>query len=149
MPRCPNCFYELVLFEKRRRYKCAKCSKLFPKREIEDKEFVEWNKKRKKELKDNLKRKKLSEEEKKKRAREVRRRWRLNHPIIDREKFRARQREYYSKNKDELNTKKREYWARNREHLLEKRRENYKKKKHLFHAQEKVYIGKIIKLFQG
>jgi DNA-directed RNA polymerase subunit RPC12/RpoP len=51
MPKCPNCFYTLVLLEHRRKYKCAKCSSLFQQREIEDKEFREWNKKRRLEAK--------------------------------------------------------------------------------------------------
>ena len=54
LPRCPNCNYELVLLEKRRKYKCAKCSKLFPQREIKDAEFREWNKKRRKEEKEKI-----------------------------------------------------------------------------------------------
>jgi len=32
------------------KYKCAKCSKLFPKKEIENKEFIEFNKKRRKDI---------------------------------------------------------------------------------------------------
>ena len=45
MPRCPNCGYILVLLEKRRRYKCAKCGRVYLKKEIENKKFREWNKK--------------------------------------------------------------------------------------------------------
>jgi uncharacterized Zn finger protein (UPF0148 family) len=45
--KCPNCFYELTLLEKRGKYKCAKCGKLFPQKKIEDQSFKEWNKKRK------------------------------------------------------------------------------------------------------
>ena len=44
MSTCPNCGYELVLLERRRKYKCALCSKLFPQVEIENKEFRNWNK---------------------------------------------------------------------------------------------------------
>jgi len=56
MPRCPNCFYELVLLEKRRKYKCAKCGKLFPQKEIDDKEFRERNKKRREQAKKEARR---------------------------------------------------------------------------------------------
>jgi len=44
MSRCPNCSYGLVLLEKRRKYKCAKCSKLYPKLSIDNKDFREMNK---------------------------------------------------------------------------------------------------------
>ena len=44
MPRCPNCSYMLVLLEKRRKYKCAKCSKLFFQKEIDNRHFREQNK---------------------------------------------------------------------------------------------------------
>src|SRR3989344_5493006 len=46
MPRCPNCSYKLVLLSSRPKYKCALCSKLYPKKEIEVKEFQEFNKRR-------------------------------------------------------------------------------------------------------
>jgi len=41
--RCPNCSYLLVLLEKRRRYKCAKCGKVYLRKEIEHKDFRERN----------------------------------------------------------------------------------------------------------
>jgi transcription initiation factor TFIIIB Brf1 subunit/transcription initiation factor TFIIB len=44
MPKCPNCEYMLVLLEKRMKYKCAKCGRLFRQKEIDIKEFAEWNK---------------------------------------------------------------------------------------------------------
>ncbi len=43
MPRCPNCSYILVLLEKRRRYKCSKCGKLFLQKKIDFKEFRQQN----------------------------------------------------------------------------------------------------------
>src|SRR3989344_8260430 len=46
MPRCPNCSYKLVLLSSRPKYKCALCSKLYHKKEIEVKEFQEFNKRR-------------------------------------------------------------------------------------------------------
>ena len=44
MPTCPNCSYEFVLLSSRPKYKCALCSRLYPKREVETKNFREWNK---------------------------------------------------------------------------------------------------------
>ncbi len=43
MPKCFNCNYELVLLSSRPKYKCAICSKLYPKKEVEAKEFRRWN----------------------------------------------------------------------------------------------------------
>jgi hypothetical protein len=44
MARCLNCGFSLVLLSNRRKYKCAKCSKLFNQKEIDGKEFIVWNK---------------------------------------------------------------------------------------------------------
>jgi DNA-directed RNA polymerase subunit RPC12/RpoP len=41
--RCPECNYALVLLERRHKYKCAKCGRLFSKQEIGLKEFREYN----------------------------------------------------------------------------------------------------------
>src|SRR3990167_1266509 len=43
MPRCPNCSYKLVFIEKRLRYKCAKCSRVFLQKFIENRDFRIWN----------------------------------------------------------------------------------------------------------
>ena len=43
MPRCPNCSYKLVFLEKRLRYKCAKCSRVFLQKFIENRDFKIWN----------------------------------------------------------------------------------------------------------
>ncbi len=44
MPRCLHCFYILILLERRRKYKCAKCSRLWSQKLIENREFRKWNK---------------------------------------------------------------------------------------------------------
>ena len=51
MPKCPNCDYLLVLLEHRRKYKCAKCGRLFLQQKVDSKEFREWNKKRREKAK--------------------------------------------------------------------------------------------------
>ncbi len=43
MPKCAHCNYELVLLSSRPKYKCAICSKLYSKKEIEGKEFRRQN----------------------------------------------------------------------------------------------------------
>ena len=47
MVQCPNCSYELVLLDRRLKYKCALCSRLYPQKWIENKEFREWNQRQK------------------------------------------------------------------------------------------------------
>ncbi len=44
MTICPNCAYQLVLLDRRRKYKCALCSRLFPQKKVEAKEFFIKNK---------------------------------------------------------------------------------------------------------
>src|SRR3989344_8395666 len=104
MSKCPNCYYELVLLEKRRKYKCAKCGKLFPQHDIEVKEFHEFNKRQKKFDREEIFGKpqhqtKLTEFEKK-----------------------QRRKEYYEKNKDKLLKHKADYYESNRNTLVEKSR---------------------------
>ena len=43
MPRCPNCSYKLVFLDKRLRYKCAKCGRVFLQKLIENRDFRIWN----------------------------------------------------------------------------------------------------------
>ena len=130
MPRCPNCNYLLVLLEHRRKYKCAKCSKLFSQREIDDAEFRGWNKKRRKEEKENVE-KELQEiikvESKKLTKEEMH------------EKKIALQRIWREKNREAYNQYKREYWAKHRERLLEKRKENYEKRKPEILEKQRLY----------
>lgn len=130
MPRCPNCNYSLVLFEHRRKYKCAKCGRLFPQQEIENKEFVDWNRKRRQEDKEKIekerqeliksKKKKLTKEEISKKRRESQRKWR-------------------EENREAYNKYKREYWAKNNKRLSEKRKENYELKKPEILEKQRVY----------
>lgn len=127
MPRCLNCNYLLVLLERRRKYKCAKCGKLFLQTDIDNREFVEWNKKRRQEYGEKIeqefkkeKKPKLTEEEKLESNRNSQRKWREN-------------------NREHYNEQKREYWASNRKHLLEKRKENYQKRKPEILRQQVLY----------
>ena len=43
MVRCIKCNYLLVLLPRRNKYKCPKCSNLFPEREIDNREFRIYN----------------------------------------------------------------------------------------------------------
>jgi len=122
MPKCPNCSYKLVLLSSRPKYKCALCSKLFPKKEIEDKEFKIWNKKQRELDKEKLKQKKpkISKEEKLKINREYQTKKRLE-------------------NISKYNKEKREYYKNNIAHLNEKRRENYARKSRVILNSQKTW----------
>lgn len=133
MPRCPNCNYLLVLLEHRRKYKCAKCGKLFPQKEIDNAEFREWNKKRRQEDKEKI-------------EKELQEIIKLSKPKLTKEEIQekriALQRIWREKNREAYNQYKREYWARNRKRLLEKRRENYQKRKDEILEKQRLYRQK-------
>lgn len=130
MAVCPKCSYALVLLEHRNKYKCALCSRLFSQKEIDDREFKEWNKRqrtldaecyekelkvRKAQLKELRKHMKylfngLSENYKKKICRE-------NNHLED--KNPSLRRERCVRNKEWVKQKYKEYYYKNRERLLE------------------------------
>src|SRR3989344_3548256 len=101
-PRCPNCSFALVLLERRGKYKCSKCSRLFLQKEIDDKTFRQWNVKQREldehnlnlEKKQRKERPKITEEERKLKAKE----WRLKN--IQRCKDNSAI--YYEKNKERI-----------------------------------------------
>ncbi len=156
MPRCPNCNYLLVLLEHRRKYKCAKCGKLFPQREIEDKEFREFNKKRRAKAKKEAKReyRKLYVQENRERVNAWMRNYynRNREKILakskekrsqfserEREKSKQSQAEWRENNREYYNQQKREYWANNHEHLIEKKKENYQRRRPQILKQQALY----------
>ena len=102
MPRCPNCAYILVLLEHRGKYKCAKCSKLFLQKEIDDKEFREWNKQQKGKDEEDYKRQlKLRRKSLKPRK--------IVDPIVKQKKLQEYRTIYYTNNKDKILAQKKEY----------------------------------------
>ncbi len=112
MAKCINCNYTLVLLEHRRKYKCAKCGKLFPQGEIENKEFVKWNKERRAEEKRKLKNELHKEYIKK-----------------NKEKFKKTQKKWTDKNRKKLNEYQREYYKKNSEKIKAQQREKHEKNK--------------------
>jgi len=123
MSRCPNCSYKLVLLSSRPKYKCALCSKLYPKKEIEIKEFQEFNKRRR--LEDT----EIYEKERKEhlvRIREIKKSLRLLFNGFSKTPKEYRK-EYYEKNKEKIRQLNREWRLRNREYDL-KRKQEYSKK---------------------
>ncbi len=112
---CPKCFYELVLLDKRAKYKCAKCSNLYLQKFIENKSFRIWNERQRILVKEEYERLKkslikvrpqLSDEEKKERA------------IIFRKK-------YYEENKLKVKELYDNWRKENREYYNQKVKERY------------------------
>jgi hypothetical protein len=133
MPRCPNCSHSLVLLSNRLKYKCALCSKLYPKKEIDNKEFRKWNKSQK-----ELDIKNYEQEKKNKliHSRELRKSIKSLFRN-SKEVLKQKGKEWILKNRDKYNEIKRNYWNRNVEQLNSKRRERYKlKSKQLINYQK-------------
>lgn len=106
MTKCPNCGYELVLLEKRMKYKCAKCGKIFPKKEIDEKEFKEWNKQqREDDWKEIHPKSKLTRTKARFNKKEYQKRWREK----NKERLRKYSQKYYFIHRDTLVIKKKEY----------------------------------------
>src|SRR3989344_2054281 len=126
MPRCPNCSYKLVFLEKRLRYKCAKCSRVFLQKFIENKDFQRYNKHRRELDKHNLnleikqrKRPKLTSEERKLRTKESAKKWRQDNL----EKCREYSRKNYEENKDKILAQKKIYRQRTKEKQYKRRKQ--------------------------
>ena len=126
MTRCIKCSYLLVLLPKRNKYKCSKCGSLFPQKDIDNKEFRDWNKRQRLQDIENIKpekksRIKIGEEERKKRAKESAKIWREN----NKEKCRELSEKNYYRNKDKILARKKIY----RQEIKEKdriRRKEYR-----------------------
>ncbi|MFH1592199.1 MAG: hypothetical protein ABIB47_02430 [Candidatus Woesearchaeota archaeon] len=131
---CPNCNYVLVLLERRLKYKCALCSKLYPKKEIENRNFRIWNEKQrdldkhnlsletKKRQQEGLRKRELARIKRQTRARRVlfngfRRRSTLTLEERRRRKYEANKR-WYRKNPEKVR-------AMNKRHLEKHRGEIY------------------------
>ncbi|MEK6922750.1 MAG: hypothetical protein AABX08_03050 [Nanoarchaeota archaeon] len=136
MPRCPNCPYKLVLLSSRPKYKCALCSKLYPRKEIEVKEFQEFNKRRRiedakifdKEYKEHLAR-----------IKEIKKGLRLLFNGFSKTPKEYRK-EYYEKNKEKILKLSREWKLKNSEYNLMKKREYYQRNKNTIRAKAKIRI---------
>ena len=131
MQRCPNCSYALVLLERRGKYKCAKCGKLYPQKQIDDKEFREYNKREKGKDKEDYERQRILRLKHKPHK----------HKISSREK-QKKLTEYkayeYAQNKEvykEINAKQ---YLKFREKVLAKAQERYEKSKEVILKRNKM-----------
>jgi len=91
----------LVLLSHRQKYKCAKCSRLYYQKPIEDREFREWNEKQRNINKNELKRKRNRDWNK------------------DNKDYRK---EYYRKNKEKIKQKANEHYYNKKDHILAHKR---------------------------
>jgi len=139
MPSCPNCNYKLVLLPKRK-YKCAKCSKLFLQKSTEDKDFQNWNKNQRRldehnlNLENNLSKSlkpKLTEEDKKK--------YRLEYYSKNKEKFKKYTKNYFNKNKEKSRIRCKKYYETNKDKIIANKKSYYKKAKDKINATKKLY----------
>lgn len=149
MPQCPNCSYKLVLLLHRPKYKCALCSKLYPKKEIDTKQFKKFNKRQRifdienyeKERKQEITKigeirrqikklfnglpkspkeyKKEYYEKNKKNIKQRNKKWRINNLEYDEN----RKRKYYQKNREKILLKSKIKRQTNPELYGQKRRE--------------------------
>src|SRR3989344_6861893 len=119
MPCCQNCSYKLVLLSSRPKYKCALCSKLYSKKEIEIKEFQEFNKRRR------IEDMEIYEKERKEhltKIREIKKSLRLLFNGFSKTPKEYRK-EYYEKNKEKIRQLNKEWRLRNREYDLNRKQE--------------------------
>ena len=119
MPKCPNCFYELVLLEYRRRYKCAKCGRVYLQHDTELKEFVEFNKRQRKLDEEALTEKRLKQLELKNFQKEQKQ-------IQKTEERSIKYKQHYEINKDSILIKQRAYRRLNRQKIKEQGRNRYR-----------------------
>jgi len=134
MPRCPNCSYKLVLLSSRPKYKCALCSKLYPKKDIEVREFQEFNKRRRIEDFENY------EKERKEhlaRIKEIKKSLRLLFKGFSKTPKEYRK-EYYEKNKEKIKQLNREWRLRNKEYDLKRKQEYSKKNREILNAKARL-----------
>jgi len=123
MQRCPNCSYKLVLLSYRPKYKCALCSRLFPQLEIDNKEFQEFNKRKKLEDIEIYEKERKEQLFKIRKIRSHLKRLFNGFPKIsklDYDKILARNEEWRLKNIESDDKRKREYYNKNREKILQK-----------------------------
>jgi hypothetical protein len=139
MPNCPNCSYELTLIERRRRYKCSKCSRLYLQKLIDEKEFREWNRgervKDRKEIKAEYNRQNVAryQRENKEKVNAYQRKWSKT------DKAKAAFKRYYEKNKKVINEKAKAKRQLNKEKISEEKAKYYDLHRDTIIGQKRAY----------
>ena len=122
MPQCPNCSYKLVLLQHRRKYKCAKCSRLFLQKEIESEEFQRFN-----QLQRQLTKEQFVENfgkqwlEYKKQHQKPRKPRTSKKPKLSKEQLLKNRRKYHNKNKNKINSRRRLRYKENNQYNLQRK----------------------------
>ncbi len=109
MPRCQNCGYILILREKIRKYKCAKCGRLFSQKETELRDFRQHNEKQREIDTQDLRKKVPKEKEVAQRPPEEKREYDRNYYEKNKEKILIQKKLCRLRNKDKNNLTRREY----------------------------------------
>ncbi|MDP2907146.1 MAG: hypothetical protein Q8O03_04355 [Nanoarchaeota archaeon] len=145
MAVCPKCSYTLVLLQHRNKYKCALCSRLFPQKEIDDREFKEWNKRQRLQDAENYERER---KEKLAKMRELKRGMKhlfnglpqssKEYYTKNKDKIQLKHKEWGLKNREKISQKCKEYRLKNREKDLRRKQEYYQKNKQIISFKEKV-----------
>ncbi|PIN80702.1 hypothetical protein COV16_00435 [Candidatus Woesearchaeota archaeon CG10_big_fil_rev_8_21_14_0_10_34_8] len=134
MPHCPKCSYNLVLLSSRPKYKCALCSGLYSKTEIEAKAFREFNKRSKIiDIEDYKKERK----EYLARIRKIKSGLRLLFNGFSKTPKKYRK-EYYEKNKAKIRQLNREWRLRNSEYDMKRKQAYSKLNKDILNAKAKL-----------
>ncbi|MBI2106561.1 hypothetical protein HYT57_01120 [Candidatus Woesearchaeota archaeon] len=145
MARCIKCNYLLVLLPKRNKYKCPRCSSLFPEKEIDNKEFRIYNQRQRdidrEELEFEIKQYK---EEKLKRRLERQKKlqkklWRQN----NNEHYREWKKQHRLKQIEKIRQQDRiQFWRKQQKALVLQRLENeqYKASKHGIRSSGSTYL---------
>lgn len=123
MPKCPNCFFELNLHERKLKYKCSKCRSWFLQKDIDTMEFIRINKfEREKERKSLEQEERLNKENKKKQS-EFAKRWELTNPHLVKLAKKIQARRWRIEHMDEILDNWGKYYENNKEKVLAKQRE--------------------------
>lgn len=136
MPNCPNCSYKLVLLSSRSKYKCALCSKLYPEREIEAKEFQKLNKRLRINDIENYEKEK---KEYQARIGEIKKDLRLLFNGFSKVNKREKK-VYYEQNKERIRQLNKEWRLRNREYDLNRKQEYRIKNKEIIKVKDKLRL---------
>tara|TARA_Y100000034_G_scaffold130663_1_gene189626 strand:+ start:709 stop:1263 length:555 start_codon:yes stop_codon:yes gene_type:complete len=136
IPICQNCNYDLVLIARRRKFKCAKCSRLFLQKRTEFQNFQRWNKKQR-ELDSHNFSLLLKQREDSLNERKLLRGFRLL--FKDRVKLTLKgRRKYYEKNKERLIAYTLDWKKRNKDKINQKNRENRHKSLEIIRQRDRL-----------
>ena len=135
MPRCIKCNYALVLWPHKNKYKCAKCSKVWNQKLIDDTDFRIWNKLQKELIKqqypDNFEREWINYKNLRKEIRQL-----FKRPT---QRYNGYRKEYYLKNKDKLLAYKNKWRKLHPEYNKKRHQDYYQRNKVIINFKSRQY----------